>query len=70
MKEAFIVMAAVAVFIAAVFGIAMLIGYGVNLISCNRYGLITGREVRVDFPVECYVKTDKGWFSRDQIRNI
>jgi len=42
----------------------------VNNYTCHRYGRITNHEVRTAFPGVCYVNTDKGWFTYEQIRSI
>lgn len=52
------------------FLVAIFLGlFGIETYTCHRYGRMTNHEVRVAFPAACYVKTDKGWFTYEQIRN-
>ncbi len=53
--------------IALVLGIVVLLG-AINVATCHRYGSITGHEVRPAWPAACYVKTDKGWVTSEQIK--
>lgn len=55
----------VAIGLGLFFGSTHLIGR----FTCNRYGRVTGREVRTELPGACYVRTDNGWFTIDQVRD-
>jgi hypothetical protein len=41
-----------------------------NNYTCHRYGKFTGHDVRTGWPGACYVHTDKGWFTYEQIKTF
>jgi hypothetical protein len=67
-------LAAVAVAIVIILGLTAVVGVIavpaglINKATCHRYGRMTGREVRPAWPGACYVHTDDGWFTVEQIR--
>lgn len=44
--------------------------YCIESYKCESYSEITGLETKFVFVDGCYVKTDKGWFLKEQIRDI
>lgn len=45
-------------------------GFFVNLNKCSNYQQMTGLETRYKLFDGCYVKTEKGWFLKEQLRDI
>jgi|JI61114DRNA_FD_contig_21_8657447_length_2408_multi_17_in_0_out_0_2 hypothetical protein len=45
-------------------------GWGVKEYKCAVYEDMTGMETKYKIFDGCYVKTDKGWFLREQLRDI
>ena len=45
-------------------------GYFVNSYKCKTYSKVTNLETRYEFAGGCFVKTEKGWFLREQLRDI
>jgi hypothetical protein len=46
------------------------LGYFFNSYKCKTYSKVTSLETRYEFAGGCFVKTEKGWFLREQLRDI
>lgn len=55
--------------IGSVFIAIFFFAWAVIVVDCKTYSSATGREVKLEMGT-CYVKTEKGWFSKEQIRGI
>jgi hypothetical protein len=63
------------ILIIAAFGVAIVLAvlaamYLLESYKCGSYSEMTGLETKFVFVDGCYVKTDKGWFLKEQIRDI
>ena len=47
-----------------------LLDYSVSSYQCRSYGSISSRETRFSFVSGCYVKTDRGWRNKKELREV
>lgn len=57
------------VIVASIIVGVFMLAWGLTIFDCKTYGDSTGRTVKMEYGT-CYVKTDKGWFSKDQLRAV